>query len=63
MLLQIQTVTIGRNGVVYVLKASEKLEVLAVNTLDDKIEASPGVVGNEIYLKGKQNLYCIATSE
>ena len=63
MLLQIQTVTIGRNGVVYVLKASEKLEVLAVNTLDDRIEASPAVVGNEIYLKGKQNLYCIATSE
>ena len=54
---------VGRNGAVCVLKASEKLEVLAVNTLDDRIEASPAVVGNEIYLKGKQNLYCIATSE
>ncbi len=54
---------VGRNGVVYVLKASEKLEVLAINTLDDGFDASPAVVGNEIYLKGKQNLYCIASLE
>jgi outer membrane protein assembly factor BamB len=50
----------GRNGVVYVLKPSEKLEVLSVNKLDDGFDASPAVVGNEIYLKGKKYLYCIA---
>ena len=50
----------GRNGVTYVLKHSEKLEVLAVNKLDDKFECSPAFVGNELYLKGKENLYCIA---
>ena len=53
----------GRNGVVYVIKASEKFEVLAVNKLDDKIDASPAFAGDEMYLKGKEYLYCIASSK
>lgn len=54
---------VGRKGVSYVLKPSDKFEVLAVNTLDDKFDCSPAFVGDEIYLKGKQNLYCIAASK
>ncbi|MHC4324076.1 MAG: outer membrane protein assembly factor BamB family protein [Planctomycetota bacterium] len=54
---------VGRNGVSYVLESSDKFEVLAVNTLDDKFDCSPAFIGDEIYLKGKQNLYCIAASE
>ena len=53
---------VGRNGVSYVLKPSDKYDVLAVNTLDDKFDCSPAFVGDEMYLKGKQNLYCIAAS-
>lgn len=51
---------VGRNGVTYVLKSSEKFEVLAVNKLDDAIDCSPAFVGDELYLKGKEYLYCIA---
>jgi len=51
---------VGRNGVAYVLKPSEKLEVLAVNKLNDRFDASPAFAGNEIYLKGRTHLYCIA---
>lgn len=54
---------VGRNGVTYVLKASEKFEVLAVNKLEDGIDCSPAFAGDEIYLKGKENLYCIAGSK
>jgi outer membrane protein assembly factor BamB len=50
---------VGRNGVTYVLKQSEKFEVLAINTLDDKIDCSPAFIGNEMYIKGKENLYCL----
>ncbi len=50
----------GRNGTVSVLKDSAKLEVLATNDLDDKFDCSPAVVGNQLFLRGKQNLYCIA---
>jgi len=54
---------VGRNGVTYVLRPSEKLEILAINKLEDRIECSPAFAGNEMYLKGKENLYCIATPE
>ncbi|MCP4263709.1 MAG: PQQ-binding-like beta-propeller repeat protein [Planctomycetes bacterium] len=54
---------VGRNGVTYVIKAAEQLEVLAVNKLEDKIDCSPAFVGNEMYLKGKGNLYCIEASK
>jgi outer membrane protein assembly factor BamB len=54
---------VGRNGVTYVVNSSEKFEVLAVNKLDAKFNCSPAFVGDEIYLKGKQYLYCIANSK
>jgi outer membrane protein assembly factor BamB len=49
----------GRNGTALVIKNSDKLEVLATNRLDDKFDASPAVVGNELFLRGRENLYCI----
>ena len=54
---------VGRNNASSVLKPSDKFEVPAVNALDDKIDCSPAFVGDEMYLKGKQNLYCIAVSK
>ena len=52
----------GRDGKVAVIKRSETLEVLATNTLDDQFNASPAIVGDELFLKGKTHLYCIAGS-
>ena len=51
----------GRNGTVSVLKDSAKLELLATNELDDKFDCSPAIVGNQMFLRGKEHLYCIAT--
>ena len=51
---------VGRDGVSQVIKHSEKFEALATNTLDDKFDASPAIVGDELFLKGKEHLYCIA---
>ena len=50
----------GREGKVAVIKGSENFEVLAINTLNDNFDATPAIVGNEIILKGKKNIYCIA---
>jgi len=50
---------VGRNGVTCVLKNSDTLEVLSINKLDDGIDATPALVDNEIYIKGKKNFYCI----
>jgi hypothetical protein len=54
---------VGRNGVAYVIKPSEELEVLSINKLEDGFDCSPAFVDNEMYLKGKKYLYCIANSE
>ena len=49
----------GRDGATVVLESGAKFKVLAVNELDDGFDASPAVVGNEIYLRGK-HLYRIS---
>jgi outer membrane protein assembly factor BamB len=50
----------GRNGKAVVLKSGPAPEVLATNELDDRIDASPALVGGELYLRGHRHLYCIA---
>ncbi len=50
---------VGRDGKTAVIRYGDTLELLAVNTLDDKIDASPALVGDEIFLKGKNYIYCI----
>ncbi len=52
----------SRDGATVVLSAGRELSVLATNQLDDGFDASPAVVGGEIYLRGQQYLYCIAAS-
>jgi outer membrane protein assembly factor BamB len=49
----------GRNGVTVVIKQSDKLEVLATNPLDEKFEASPAAAGKDLFLRGREYLYCI----
>ncbi|HKV09672.1 MAG TPA: PQQ-binding-like beta-propeller repeat protein [Thermoanaerobaculia bacterium] len=51
---------VGRNGATAVLAAGPELKVLSVNRLDDGFEASPAIVGREIYLRGRRHLYAIA---
>lgn len=50
----------GREGTVAVLEHGTEARVLAVNTLDDGFDASPALVDGEIYLRGRESLYCIA---
>jgi outer membrane protein assembly factor BamB len=50
---------VGRDGAAVVLKAGDKPEVLAVNKLDDPIDASPAVVGKQLFLRGEKHLYCL----
>ena len=50
----------SRDGVTLVATAGPEFEILSMNRLDDGFDASPAVVGGEIYLRGRQYLYCIA---
>lgn len=51
---------VGRKGTTLVLRHGPKLEILASNQLDDSFDSSPAISGDEIYLRGGQNLYLIA---
>jgi outer membrane protein assembly factor BamB len=50
---------VGRDGTALVIKQGDKLEVLATNHLDNPIDASPAVVGKQLFLRGEKALYCI----
>jgi outer membrane protein assembly factor BamB len=49
-----------RDGHAVVLKHGKGFEVLAENTIDDGVDASPAIVGDEIFVRGHDHLYCIA---
>ncbi|MEE2637657.1 MAG: PQQ-binding-like beta-propeller repeat protein, partial [Acidobacteriota bacterium] len=50
----------GREGTTLVIRHGPEFEILATNTLDDGFDASPAIVGDEMYLRGRQYLYKIA---
>jgi outer membrane protein assembly factor BamB len=51
---------VGRDGKAVVIEDADEFKVLATNAVDDRIDASPAIVGKELYLRGHQHLYCIA---
>jgi len=49
----------GRDGGALVIENGSEFKVLATNSLDDGFEASPAIVGDEMYLRGRRFLYRI----
>ena len=50
---------VGRYGKTAVIKRTGKFDLVATNTLDDRFDASPAIVGNQLFLRGHKFLYCI----
>jgi outer membrane protein assembly factor BamB len=50
----------GRDGTVEVLTTWPEVQTVAVNKLEDGFDASPAIAGDELFLRGKASLYCIA---
>ncbi len=44
-------------GVITVIKAGDKLDILAQNDLGEKIFSTPAVIGNTLYVRTTENLY------
>ena len=49
----------ARNGRTKVIKLGPEFTEVATNKLDDTIDASPAIVGDRIYMRGRKHLYCI----
>lgn len=50
---------VDQSGVTLVVKAGEALDVVSVNKLNDRVDASPAAVGKQLFLRGEKYLYCI----
>jgi outer membrane protein assembly factor BamB len=48
-----------RDGTTVVIRHSRELEVVAINKLAEPIDASPAIVGNQLFLRAANHLYCI----
>ena len=51
----------GRSGTTVVIKDSEKLEVVATNSVGETVDATPAPVDNELFIRGDKHLFCIAS--
>jgi outer membrane protein assembly factor BamB len=54
---------LGREGKALVLAPGPRLQILAENQLDDGFDASPVIVGGDLYLRGRRYLYAVARSK
>ena len=54
---------LSREGKMAVLKAGGDYQLLAVNELDDRFDATPVLIGDRIYLRGRHHLYAIAEKD
>jgi len=48
-----------REGTTLVIKASDQLEVLATNKIGEQVDASPALVGKQMFLRGAQHVWCL----
>jgi len=49
-----------RDGVIVVIKDSDKLEIVATNRLGEGVDATPAPVDNQLFIRGERHLFCIA---
>jgi outer membrane protein assembly factor BamB len=50
----------SRNGATAVLRAGDELDVVSVNQLDESLDGSPVILGDDLFLRGRSHLYRIA---
>jgi outer membrane protein assembly factor BamB len=50
---------VGRDGKTAVLELGPEYELLALNELDDRVDASPVFVGDRLYIRGRERLYAL----
>ncbi|MEM6689275.1 MAG: PQQ-binding-like beta-propeller repeat protein [Planctomycetota bacterium] len=49
----------GRSGSTVVFDRGGAFEIVAVNRLDDRFDASAAIAGNQMFLRGEKYLYCL----
>jgi len=52
----------GRSGATVVIKDSDKLQIVATNSVGEGVDATPAPVDDELFIRGEQHLFCIKGS-
>jgi outer membrane protein assembly factor BamB len=50
----------ARNGTTVVIRDSDKLEIVATNSVGETVDATPAAVDGELFIRGEKHLFCIA---
>ncbi len=50
----------ARNGTTVVIKDSPQLKIVATNSVDETVDATPSPVDNELFIRGEKHLFCIS---
>ncbi len=49
-----------RNGTTVVIKDANALDVVAINSVGETVDATPAPVDNQLFIRGERHLFCIA---
>ena len=50
----------GHSGTTHVIKHGPKFELLSTNQLGEGVDASPVIVGKQLFIRGRKHLFCIS---
>lgn len=51
---------VGRSGTTLVLEAGDSFRVLATNSIGEPVDASPAIVGRDLFLRSNRHVFCIS---
>ncbi len=54
---------LDRSGVMHIIKADAKYEMITRSPIGERADCTPAFSDREIYIRARQNLYCISESE
>lgn len=50
----------GRSGTTVVIQDAENFEIVSSNSVGETVDATPAAVGDELFIRGEQHLFCIS---
>jgi outer membrane protein assembly factor BamB len=53
---------LDRSGIMHIVKEEDKLNIVSESPLGEKADCTPAFSGKNIYIRGKENLYCISSN-
>lgn len=51
-----------RDGTIVVIKDAPELKVIATNTVNEPVDATPAPVGKQLFVRGAQHLFCLGAN-